>query len=85
MASTAGAAPADWLACGLARSRAVTRKVEMQMKTLMIGALTLAAACMAARAFSELPNPAIVGGKSIAHGADAGLHLRAQRQFDDGY
>jgi hypothetical protein len=55
------------------------------MKTLMIGALTLAAACMAARAFSELPNPAIVGGKSIAHGADAGLHLRAQRQFDDGY
>ena len=56
------------------------------MKTLMIGALTLAAACMAARAFSESPNPAIVGGQSIAHGADAALHLRPQWQFvDDGY
>jgi hypothetical protein len=58
-------------------SRTVVRQVEMQMRTLLIAALTLAAAVMAARAFSELSNGAIVG-------ADAGLQL--QRQFvDDGY
>ena len=54
------------------------------MRTLLIAALTLAVAVMAARAFSELSNGAIVGGNGIAHGADAGPQL--QRRFvDDGY
>jgi hypothetical protein len=65
-------------------SRTVVRQMEMQMRTLPIAALTLAVAVMAARAFSELSNGAIVGGNGIAHGADAGPQL--QRRFvDDGY
>ena len=54
------------------------------MKTMLIAALTLAAAVMAARAFSELPREAVVGSKSIARGADINAPL--QTQFvDDGY
>jgi hypothetical protein len=65
-------------------SRTVVRPVEMQMKTMLIAALTLAAAVMAARAFSELPREAIVGSGSIARGADISAPL--QTQFvDDGY
>jgi hypothetical protein len=58
-------------------SRTVVRPVEMQMKTMLIAALALAAAVMAARAFSELPREALVGSK---------ISAPLQTQFvDDGY
>ena len=53
---------------------------------MMIIALTLTAACMAARVFAELPNVATVGDKSI--GQDSGASARLQLQggvVDDGY
>jgi hypothetical protein len=47
------------------------------MKTMLIAALALAAAVMAARAFSELPREALVGSK---------ISAPLQTQFvDDGY
>ena len=56
------------------------------MKIMLIAALTLAAAIMAARAFSESSNGATAGDKAIAQGAEASLYLLSQRQFvDDGY
>ena len=56
------------------------------MKVLLIAALTLAAAIMTARAFSELPSGATMGGNGIAQGTDAGPRLLLQRQLvNDGY
>jgi hypothetical protein len=67
-------------------SRTVVRPVEMQMRTLLIAALTLATAIMAARAFSEIPRESVVGGESIAQGGSAGPQPRLPWQFiDDGY
>jgi hypothetical protein len=58
----------------------------MPMKVLLIAALTLAAAIMTARAFSELPSGATMGGNGIAQGTDAGPRLLLQRQLvNDGY
>ena len=56
------------------------------MKTLLMAALTLAVAIMAARAFSEAPSATILGGKSIAQGADVVPRLQIRGEFvDDGY
>jgi hypothetical protein len=67
------------------KSRTVVREVGA-MKIMLIAALTLAAAIMTARAFSELPNGTTTDGKGIAHGTDASPRLLLQWQFvDDGY
>jgi hypothetical protein len=56
------------------------------MKTMLITALTLAAAIMAARAFSDLPNVPTTGSTGVAQATDSGPRLLLQRQFvDDGY